>query len=173
MVLVVLHQATHGQHNRLRQGFLIHLEYSKECVWLDVWDNVKVQNLRVLKVVAEKNLLVIKGCVPGHNNSYVIIQVMEAKVLDFNGKDTEEKFNFWFSIYRANNHAVYLDVKQYLLIKVKERTKLKKELKLREVPVRLKQKKAGTAVLRVVQNPCLKVEEQFWTKTKKLFFQIE
>jgi large subunit ribosomal protein L3 len=37
-------------------------------------DNVKVQNLRVLKVVAEKNLLVIKGCVPGHNNSYVIIQ---------------------------------------------------------------------------------------------------
>jgi large subunit ribosomal protein L3 len=37
-------------------------------------DNVKVQNLRVLKVVAEKNLLVIKGCVPGHKNSYVIIQ---------------------------------------------------------------------------------------------------
>jgi large subunit ribosomal protein L3 len=37
-------------------------------------ENVKVQNLRVLKVVAEKNLLVIKGCVPGHNNSYVIIQ---------------------------------------------------------------------------------------------------
>ena len=36
-------------------------------------ENVNVQNLRVLKVVAEKNLLVIKGCVPGHNNSYVII----------------------------------------------------------------------------------------------------
>jgi large subunit ribosomal protein L3 len=33
----------------------------------------KRQNLRVLKVVAEKNLLVIKGCVPGCNNSYVII----------------------------------------------------------------------------------------------------
>jgi large subunit ribosomal protein L3 len=27
-------------------------------------ENVNVQNLRVLKVVAEKNLLVIKGCVP-------------------------------------------------------------------------------------------------------------
>jgi large subunit ribosomal protein L3 len=25
-------------------------------------------------VVAEKNLLVVKGCVPGHKNSYVIIQ---------------------------------------------------------------------------------------------------
>jgi len=37
-------------------------------------ENVKVQNLRVLKVVAEKNLLVVKGAVPGHKNSYVIIQ---------------------------------------------------------------------------------------------------
>ena len=37
-------------------------------------DNVKVQNLRVLKVVKDKNLLVVKGAVPGHKNSYVIIQ---------------------------------------------------------------------------------------------------
>ena len=37
-------------------------------------DNVKVQNLRVLKVVKEKNLIVVKGAVPGHKNSYVIIQ---------------------------------------------------------------------------------------------------
>ena len=35
---------------------------------------VTVQNLRVLKVVKDKNLLVVKGAVPGHNNSYVIIQ---------------------------------------------------------------------------------------------------
>ncbi|SDG42066.1 50S ribosomal protein L3 [Psychroflexus sediminis] len=35
---------------------------------------VKVQNLKVLKVVPEKNLIVIKGCVPGHNNTYVTIQ---------------------------------------------------------------------------------------------------
>jgi len=35
---------------------------------------VTVQNLRVLKVVKEKNLLVVKGAVPGHKNSYVIIQ---------------------------------------------------------------------------------------------------
>ncbi|MGO2101715.1 MAG: 50S ribosomal protein L3 [Psychroflexus halocasei] len=34
---------------------------------------VKVQNLRVLKVVPEKNILVIKGCVPGSKNSYVTI----------------------------------------------------------------------------------------------------
>jgi large subunit ribosomal protein L3 len=37
-------------------------------------EKVKVQNLRVLKVVPEKNLIVIKGCVPGHNNTYVTIQ---------------------------------------------------------------------------------------------------
>lgn len=35
--------------------------------------NVKVQNLRVLKVVPEKNILVVKGCVPGSKNSYVTI----------------------------------------------------------------------------------------------------
>ena len=37
-------------------------------------EKVKVQNLKVLKVVAEKNLLVVKGCVPGHKNAFVIIQ---------------------------------------------------------------------------------------------------
>ena len=37
-------------------------------------DTVKVQNLRVLKVVKDKNLIVVKGAVPGHKNAYVIIQ---------------------------------------------------------------------------------------------------
>ncbi len=37
-------------------------------------EKVKVQNLRVLKVVPEKNLLVVKGAVPGHKNSFIIIQ---------------------------------------------------------------------------------------------------
>ncbi len=37
-------------------------------------DTIKVQNLRVLKVVKDKNLLVVKGAVPGHNNSFIIIQ---------------------------------------------------------------------------------------------------
>jgi len=35
---------------------------------------VKVLNLKVIKVVLEKNLLVVKGCVPGHKNAYVIIR---------------------------------------------------------------------------------------------------
>lgn len=37
-------------------------------------ERVNVENLIVCKVVPEKNLLVVKGCVPGHKNSYVIIQ---------------------------------------------------------------------------------------------------
>ncbi len=35
---------------------------------------VKIQNLKVLKVILEKNLIVIKGAVPGHKNSYVIVR---------------------------------------------------------------------------------------------------
>jgi len=37
-------------------------------------DKIKVQNLKVLKVVADKNLLVVKGAVPGHKNAYVIVE---------------------------------------------------------------------------------------------------
>jgi large subunit ribosomal protein L3 len=36
-------------------------------------NRVKIQNLRVLKVMPEKNLLVISGSVPGAKNSFVII----------------------------------------------------------------------------------------------------
>lgn len=89
---------------------------------------------------------------------------MEVKVLDFNGKDTGRKVQLSDSVFaiEPNNHAVYLDVKQYLLIKDKERTKQKKELKLREVHVRLRNKKELVLLVRVVQRiHCLKVEEQF------------
>ena len=37
-------------------------------------DTVKVQNLRVLKVLLDQNLLVVKGCVPGHKNAYLKIE---------------------------------------------------------------------------------------------------
>ncbi|MBQ5547855.1 MAG: 50S ribosomal protein L3, partial [Prevotella sp.] len=35
---------------------------------------VKVTNLLIMKVVPEKNLLVVKGAVPGHNNGYLMIE---------------------------------------------------------------------------------------------------
>ncbi len=74
-------QATHGQHNRLRAPGSVGASSYPSRVFKGMrmagrmgGDNVTVQNLRVLKVVADKNLLVIKGCVPGCKNSYVIIQ---------------------------------------------------------------------------------------------------
>ena len=35
---------------------------------------VKVINLQILKIVKEKNLLLVKGSVPGANGSYLIIE---------------------------------------------------------------------------------------------------
>ncbi|TBX67629.1 50S ribosomal protein L3 [Flavobacterium silvisoli] len=74
-------QSTHGQHNRLRAPGSVGASSYPSRVFKGMrmagrmgGDNVKVQNLRVLKVVAEKNLLVVKGAIPGHKNSYVIIQ---------------------------------------------------------------------------------------------------
>ena len=74
-------QATHGQHNRLRApGSIGAASYParvfKGMRMAGQMGNVKVkvQNLRVVKVVPEKNLLVVKGCVPGHKNAYVIVQ---------------------------------------------------------------------------------------------------
>jgi large subunit ribosomal protein L3 len=38
-------------------------------------DKVKILNLRVMKIVPENNLVVVKGSVPGANGSYVILEV--------------------------------------------------------------------------------------------------
>lgn len=74
-------QATHGQHNRLRAPGSIGAASYPARVFKGMRmagqtgnSKVKVQNLTVVKVVNEKNLLVVKGCVPGHKNSYVIVQ---------------------------------------------------------------------------------------------------
>jgi len=76
-----LNQATHGQHNRLRAPGSIGAASYPARVFKGMrmagqmgGDTVKVQNLKVLKVVTEKNLLVVKGCVPGHKNAYVTIE---------------------------------------------------------------------------------------------------
>ena len=74
-------QATHGQHNRLRAPGSVGASSYPSRVFKGMrmagrmgGEKVTVQNLRVLKVVADKNLLVVKGAVPGHKNSYVIVQ---------------------------------------------------------------------------------------------------
>ena len=74
-------QATHGQHNRLRAPGSIGAASYPARVFKGMRmagrmgpDTVKVQNLRVLKVVEDQNLLVVKGCVPGHKNAYINIE---------------------------------------------------------------------------------------------------
>ena len=37
-------------------------------------DKVKVINLQILKIVLDKNLVLVKGAVPGANGSYVKIE---------------------------------------------------------------------------------------------------
>ena len=74
-------QATHGQHNRLRApgsigaaSYPAHVFKGMRMAGQMGNSKVKVLNLKVIKVVLEKNLLVVKGCVPGHKNAYVIIR---------------------------------------------------------------------------------------------------
>jgi len=74
-------QATHGQHNRLRAPGSIGAGSDPSRVFKGMrmagrmgGKRAKIQNLVVLKVDAEKNLLVVKGSVPGAKNSTVIIE---------------------------------------------------------------------------------------------------
>lgn len=74
-------QTTHGQHNRLRAPGSVGASSYPSRVFKGMrmagrmgGERVKVENLRVYKVVPEKNLLVVKGCVPGHKNAYVTIE---------------------------------------------------------------------------------------------------
>ena len=74
-------QATHGQHNRARKpGSIGACSYpAKVFKGLRMGGQmgnarVTTQNLKVLKVIPEHNLLVIKGSVPGYNGSIVIIE---------------------------------------------------------------------------------------------------
>jgi len=74
-------QATHGQHNRLRAPGSVGASSWPSRVFKGIrmagrmgGDRVKVVNLQIVKIIAEKNLVLVKGAVPGFNGSYVIIE---------------------------------------------------------------------------------------------------
>ena len=76
-----VNDATHGQHNRMRApGSLGASSYPsrvfKGMRMAGQTGNkmVKILNLRVVKIVPENNLLILKGSVPGSNGSYLIIE---------------------------------------------------------------------------------------------------
>mgnify|MGYP006110126799 FL=1 len=73
--------ATHGQHNRLRAPGSIGAASYPARVFKGMRmagqmgdTRVKVENLEVLKVLADRNMIVVKGAVPGAKNSYIIIE---------------------------------------------------------------------------------------------------
>ncbi|MED5269500.1 MAG: 50S ribosomal protein L3 [Bacteroidota bacterium] len=73
--------STHGQHNRNRAPGSIGAGSDPSRVFKGMRmagqtgsSKVKAINLKVIKVMTEENLLLVKGSVPGHNNSYIIVQ---------------------------------------------------------------------------------------------------
>ena len=74
-------QATHGQHNRMRAPGSIGAASYPSRVFKGMkmggrtgGDRVKSINLLVLKVIEEKNLIIVKGSVPGSKGSYLIVE---------------------------------------------------------------------------------------------------
>ena len=72
---------THGQHNRLRHPGSMGASSWPSRVFPGMRmaghmgnERVKVFNLKVVKVIPENNLLVVKGSVPGAKGSYVILE---------------------------------------------------------------------------------------------------
>ena len=78
-------QATHGQHNRLRAPGSIGAASTPARVFKGMRmagqmgnTRVTIENLEVVKVLAEDGVLVVKGAVPGHRGSTVIVRKPEA-----------------------------------------------------------------------------------------------
>ncbi len=73
--------ATHGQHDRQRAPGSLGNSSDASRVMKGVrmagrmgGDRVKMKGLKVVKIFAEKNYILVSGSVPGHNGSIVLIQ---------------------------------------------------------------------------------------------------
>ena len=72
---------THGQHNRLRAPGSLGASSWPSRVFQGMrmagrtgGDRVKILNLKVIKVIPENNLILVKGSIPGAKGSYVIVE---------------------------------------------------------------------------------------------------
>jgi large subunit ribosomal protein L3 len=73
--------ATHGQHNRLRAPGSMGASSFPSRVWKGKRmaghlgnETVKIFNLKVVKIVPESNIVMVKGAVPGAIGSYLILE---------------------------------------------------------------------------------------------------
>ena len=76
-----VNDATHGQHNRMRAPGSLGASSYPSRVFKGMrmagrmgGDRVKVLSLRVMKIIPESNLLLVKGSVPGAKGGYLIIE---------------------------------------------------------------------------------------------------
>ncbi|UXP32819.1 50S ribosomal protein L3 [Reichenbachiella agarivorans] len=74
-------QATHGQHNRLRApgsvggaSYPARVFKGMRMAGRTGNDRVKVTNLQVMKIIPEKNLILVSGSIPGPKNGTVILE---------------------------------------------------------------------------------------------------
>lgn len=72
---------THGQHNRLRAPGSLGACSTPSRVMKGMRmggrmgnDQVKEIKLKIVKLIADENIIFVKGSVPGHNGAYVIIE---------------------------------------------------------------------------------------------------
>jgi len=73
--------STHGQHNRLRHPGSVGASSYPSRVFKGLRmagrtgsDRVKLQNLKVVKVLGDQNLVLVSGAIPGAKNSFVILE---------------------------------------------------------------------------------------------------
>jgi len=76
-----VNDATHGQHNRQRAPGSIGAASYPAKVFKGMrmagrtgGDRVKIKNLEIVKIFPEKNLVLVKGAIPGHKGAFVIIE---------------------------------------------------------------------------------------------------
>jgi len=76
-----VNDSTHGQHNRLRAPGSIGASSWPSRVFKGMRmagqmgnSRVKIINLQILKILLDKNIVIVKGSVPGPNGSYVILE---------------------------------------------------------------------------------------------------
>lgn len=76
-----VNDATHGQHNRQRAPGSIGASSFPSKVFKGMrmagrtgGKRAKIKNLEVLRIFPEKNLILVKGAIPGHKGSFVILE---------------------------------------------------------------------------------------------------
>ena len=76
-----VNDATHGQHNRQRAPGSIGAASYPAKVFKGMrmagrmgGERVMVKNLEIVKIFADKNLVLVKGAIPGHKGSFVILE---------------------------------------------------------------------------------------------------